>query len=144
MLCVFIVWVRTETLRSRALRLSCSQYTELEAFFWLEIERKSSKKYSVIVFVEKALSKTSCFEARLSSMNRKKTTDHTTCSHVLLSHVFIVLFCGKWVKLLREWNPNFFMDTFRNNFVLFVFVYTFFIYAKKKVHKPVDVFSPTN
>ena len=75
------------------MRLSCSQYTELEAFFWLQIERKSSKKYSVIVFVEKALSKTSCFEARLSSINRKKKTDHTTCSHVLLSHVFTVLFC---------------------------------------------------
>ena len=61
-----------------------------------------------------------------------------------MSHVFIVLFCGKWIKLLRERNPNFFMDTFRNNFVLFVFVYTFFIYAKNKVHKRVNAFSPTN
>ena len=38
---------------------------------------------------------------------------------------------------------EFFMHAFRNNFVLFVSVYTFFIYAKKKVHKGVDVFSPT-
>ena len=56
-------------------------------------------------------------------------------------HVFILLFCAQFAARMKF---EFFMYAFRNNFVLLVSVYTFFIYAKKKVHKGVDVFSSTN